>query len=83
MKTLLDEIIRPNYIGIFSFRHFDVRLTSYKNYIVGFEFRIQKYPMYQFLARSSQYPAKYTSFFTFPFNDTFITKVATPENNEN
>ena len=31
-------------MGILLSRHFDVRMTSYKNFIVDFGFRIQKYP---------------------------------------
>ena len=31
-------------MGILPSRHFDVRMTSYKNFIVDFGFRIQKYP---------------------------------------
>ena len=32
-----------HYIGILPLRHFDVRMTSYKSFIVNFGFRIQKY----------------------------------------
>ena len=32
------------YIGSLPLRHFDVRMTSYKNFIVDFGFRIQKTP---------------------------------------
>ena len=31
-------------MGILPSRHLDVRMTSYKNFIVDFGFRIQKYP---------------------------------------
>ena len=31
-------------MGILPSRHFDVRMTSYKNFIVDLGFRIQKYP---------------------------------------
>ena len=31
------------YIGILALHHFAVRMTSYKNFIVDFRFRIQKY----------------------------------------
>ena len=32
------------YNGILPSRHFDIRMTSYKNFFVDFGFRIQKYP---------------------------------------
>ena len=37
-------IFCKRYMGILPLRHFDVRMTSYKNFIVDFGFRIQKYP---------------------------------------
>ena len=60
-------------------------MTSCKNFIVDFGFRIQEYLLHQIGERSSQYLGKYASFFTFPFRDTFIQKLAmaTPEINEN
>ena len=61
-------------VGILPSLHFDVKMTSYKTFIVDFGFRIQKFPLHQILARSSQYLGKYASFFTFLFRDTFITK---------
>ena len=67
-------IFCKRYIDNIPSRHFDVRMTSYKNFIVDFGFRIQKYPLHQIWARWSQYPGKYASFFTFLFHDTFITK---------
>ena len=33
--------------GILPLRQFDVRMTSYKNFIADFGFRIQTYPLYQ------------------------------------
>ena len=32
------------YLGILPSRHFDFRMTSYKNFFLEFGFRIQKYP---------------------------------------
>ena len=33
--------------GILPLRHFDVRMTLYKNFTVDFGFRIQKYSLHQ------------------------------------
>ena len=58
-------IFCKRYIGNIPSRHFDVRMTSCKNFIVDFGFRIQKYPLHQIWARSSKYPSKYAKFLHF------------------
>ena len=43
----LKKKVNRDFISILPLRHFDVRMTSYKNFIVDLGFRTQKYPLYR------------------------------------